>query len=80
MGIHLYEQASSKPQASSEAKDLRLLAAYENGGVVLRRYNRSERETSVEGLGWDVIWKAKLHAESSMFFITCSYLLIQIGA
>jgi hypothetical protein len=67
MGIHLYEQATSNIPASSESKDLRLLAAYENGGVVLRQYNRIGRETSVEGHGWDVIWKAKLHAETSMF-------------
>ena len=61
MGIHLYDQVTS---ASSESKDLRLLTAYESGGVVLRQYNRIGIETSVEGHGWDVIWKAKLHTET----------------
>ena len=68
MGIHLYEQATSNMLASSESKDLRLLAGYENGGVVLRQFNRIGRETSVEGQGWNVIWKAKLHSETSMYF------------
>jgi len=64
MGIHLYEQAA----ASTESKDLRLLAGYESGGVVLRQFNRIGKETSVEGHGWDVIWKAKLHTETSTYF------------
>ncbi len=66
MAIHLYQQAitgASVPSASSFA--LRVLAAYENGSVVLREYRRSGKDSSVEGQGWDVIWKAKLHVETS---------------
>jgi hypothetical protein len=65
MGIYLYEQATLDTPTSSESKNLRLLAGYENGGVVLRQFNRSQREISVEGHGWDIIWKAKIHAETS---------------
>jgi hypothetical protein len=68
MGLHLYEQATSDTQASSGSKTLRLLCGYENGSVVLRQYNRIGREASVEGQGWDVIWKAKAHADTSKFF------------
>lgn len=68
MGIHLYEQANPDTPAPPEPKRLRLLTAYENGGVVLRQYNRIGKETSVEGRGWDVIWKAKIHVETSEFF------------
>ena len=81
MGIHVYEQAASNTPASSVSKDLRILAAYENGGVVLHQYNRIGRETSVEGQGWNVIWRAKLHAETSVFLsfrMSRSYVLIQI--
>ena len=68
MGIHLYEQSTSNALASTESKDLRLLAGYESGGVVLRQFNRIGKETSVEGRGWDVIWKEKLHTETSTYF------------
>ena len=66
MSIHLYYRTNLPSEASSSAAgNLRLLSAYENGSVVLREYTRNFKETSVESQGWDVIWKAKLHAESS---------------
>jgi len=68
MGLHVYEQAISDVPSSSQSKYLRLLTAYENGGVVLRQYDRNGKEMSVESQGWNIIWKAKLHAESGMFF------------
>jgi hypothetical protein len=46
--------------------NLSLLAAYENGSVVLREYIRKDKAVSVEGEGWDVVWASKLHVESSM--------------
>lgn len=46
--------------------NLSLLTAYENGSVVLREYIRKDKEVSIEGEGWDVIWTSKLHVESSM--------------
>lgn len=63
MSIHLYQQAITGASTSSSA--LRVLAAYENGTVVLREYRRSGKDSSIEGQGWDVIWKAKLHVETS---------------
>jgi hypothetical protein len=65
MSIHLYQQAITGASTSSA---LRVLAAYENGSVVLREYRRSGKDSSVEGQGWDVIWKAKLHVETSSCF------------
>lgn len=63
MWIHLYEQANPDTPATSESKSLRLLTAYENGGVILRQY--LGKDISVESSGWDVIWKAKLHVDTS---------------
>ena len=69
MSIHLYRHQSQSPSESSSSYstpgNLRVLAAYENGSVVLREYDRSAKEASVEGQGWDIIWKSKLHVESS---------------
>ncbi|KAF8917549.1 WD40-repeat-containing domain protein [Mucidula mucida] len=53
MSMHLFSAETS----------LRLLLAYENGSVTLRG---SARPTSVEGIGWDVIWSAKVHVEAVM--------------
>ncbi|KAK0456886.1 hypothetical protein EV421DRAFT_99843 [Armillaria borealis] len=39
---------------------LRILIAYESGKVALREFVKSDRTTSVEGLGWKVLWKVKL--------------------
>ncbi|SJL05296.1 uncharacterized protein ARMOST_08662 [Armillaria ostoyae] len=36
---------------------LRILIAYESGKVALREFVKSDRTTSVEGLGWKVLWK-----------------------
>ncbi|KAF9532526.1 WD40-repeat-containing domain protein [Crepidotus variabilis] len=68
MSIHVYRNliTSSEPSSSSMTGNLRLLAAYENGSVVLREYTRSSKDMSVEGRGWDVIWKFKLHVETIM--------------
>ena len=69
MAVHLYRHsissASDFSSSSSQPGNIRVLAAYENGGVVLREYTRISKEKSVEGQGWDVIWKARLHNETS---------------
>ncbi|KAF4613712.1 hypothetical protein D9613_007781 [Agrocybe pediades] len=57
MSMHLYRP---------ERQNLRILLAYENGSVVLREYTRTTKEASVEGQGWNILWKSKLHAESIM--------------
>ncbi|KAK0465642.1 WD40-repeat-containing domain protein [Armillaria novae-zelandiae] len=56
MSLHLYTHNDV----------LRILIAYESGNVVLREFVKSDRITSVEGLGWKVLWKVKLHAEAIM--------------
>lgn len=67
MAVHLYTVSThnSQPSSSSSNGELRLLCAYENGGVTLRRYARADKQTSVEGIGWETIWSVKLHVESS---------------
>ena len=69
MSLHLYHQSQSQPSTSAAAQDrrLRLLCAYEDGSVVLCEYDQKNGETSVEGVGWNIVWKSKLHVESSMF-------------
>ncbi|KAK0245425.1 WD-40 repeat-containing protein [Armillaria nabsnona] len=56
MSLHLFEYNGA----------LRILIAYESGNVALREFDKSDRTTSVEGLGWKVLWKVKLHAEAIM--------------
>lgn len=58
MALHVFETSSSSPE-------LRILIAYENGTVTLRRYINLEKAYSVEGQGWEIIWDAKLHQEAS---------------
>jgi len=72
MSLHLFTvpKKPSQPCSSSERTDeLRLLCAYENGGVTLRRYARPDKRKSVEGVGWESIWTVKLHVESSKSFL-----------
>jgi len=69
MSLHLYyHQSQSRAASTSIAQDksLCLLCAYENGSVVLREYDQKNKETSVEGVGWNIVWKSKLHVESIM--------------
>ncbi|GLB40474.1 putative WD40 repeats [Lyophyllum shimeji] len=73
MSLHLYAVPrerdavlSSSSSVSAGTRELRLLCGYESGGVTLRRFARTDRVTSLEGAGWEVIWDAKLHAESIM--------------
>jgi hypothetical protein len=63
MSLHLY---SHPIESGGKLHDeLRLLCAYENGSVTLRKYERADKSTSVEGVGWGVLWTSKLHAETS---------------
>lgn len=73
MSLHLYHQNQIRPSTSA-AQDRRLclLCAYENGSVVLREYDQKDKETSVEGVGWNIVWKSKLHVESSRKSIVSS--------
>jgi WD40 repeat protein len=67
MSLHLYHQSQSRASTSAaQDKSLCLLCAYEDGSVVLREYDQKNKETSVEGVGWNIVWKSKLHVESIM--------------
>ena len=73
MSLHLHYQSQTGPSnLTVQDKRLRLLCAYENGSVVLREYNRNDMDASVEGIGWDIVWKSKLHVESSGKGTLCS--------
>ena len=71
MALHLFTASKETvlEPPCSQMEELRLLCAYESGGVTLRRYSRTDKLTSVEGMGWDVVWDVKLHVESSTPFI-----------
>ena len=61
MSMHV----SSVPHPHSAGRTrLRLLCGYENGSVTMREHTREDRETTIEGVGWDVLWTVKLHVES----------------
>ena len=66
MSLHLYHQNQNHASTSAaQDKSLCLLCAYENGSVVLRKYDQKNKETSIEGVGWNIVWRSKLHVESS---------------
>ena len=64
MSMHLYYAPLTSPSTSKAQRELRLLCAYEDGGVVLRRRTSPGGTQTVEGKGWEVIWKSRLHVES----------------
>ncbi|KAH7915635.1 WD40-repeat-containing domain protein [Hygrophoropsis aurantiaca] len=68
MSMHLFQpDGTSQPSSSSSnEQNLRILCAYENGSVILRKYTTPGKKTSVEGIGWEAIWSHKLHVESVM--------------
>jgi hypothetical protein len=70
MSLHLFRATPPLEGSSSQAGELRLVCAYEDGSVVLRRFvgSAAHPETSIEGRGWEVIWKCKLHVEASASF------------
>ena len=62
MSLHLFRASTSDVSSTGR---LRLLLAYESGRVALRQYNGAETQVSIEGRGWDLLWEAHLHKESS---------------
>lgn len=73
MSLHLFNftaQPDDEPSSSKVTSELRLLCAYEDGSVALRRYARTDKQFSVEGIGWEVVWSVKLHAEAGWW--SCS--------
>ncbi|KAK7033020.1 WD40 repeat-containing protein [Favolaschia claudopus] len=68
MSMHLFRANPPLEGSASQVGELRLLCAYEDGSVALRRFVGTVEKptTSVEGRGWEVIWKCKLHVEAIM--------------
>lgn len=63
MSLHLFHVPHS---SGSEPSQLRLLVAYESGEVCLFEYSNTQKERSVEGVGWDKLWSSKLHVETGI--------------
>jgi len=61
MSLNLFNHLTS-----TNTCGLHLLSAYESGEVMLRRYTDSSRDISIEGRGWECLWKSKEHVESVM--------------
>lgn len=67
MSMHLfYPSADLSLPSTSNASQIHLICAYEDGGVTLRRYTQTDRLKSVQGAGWEVIWSVKLHTDTIM--------------
>lgn len=62
MAMHLFYALQIFP--STAPRELRLLCAYEDGGVTLRRRVALPGIRTIEGKGWETIWRSKLHVES----------------
>ncbi|EJD06963.1 WD40 repeat-like protein [Fomitiporia mediterranea MF3/22] len=56
MSLHLFMKSTQ----------LHLLSAYEIGEVALRRCISDEHEKTIEGRGWECMWRTRQHAESVM--------------
>ena len=71
MAVHLFRRPH--PHVSSQSQ-LRLLCAYENGSVAMWAFVDHTVPTSIEGRGWEMLWRVKLHVETSEygFRIFCS--------
>lgn len=67
MAMHLFTASLPSPQPSNSSRrnpGLRILCAYEDGSVKLWSFTRTDKQTSVEGIGWEALWSVKLHVES----------------
>ncbi|PIL35721.1 hypothetical protein GSI_02451 [Ganoderma sinense ZZ0214-1] len=69
VGIIMSMHLSTMPHPHTAGRTrLRLMCGYENGSVTMRE-RTGDGETSIEGLGWDVLWSVRLHVESVMAMI-----------
>ena len=57
MALHLFMKSDK----------LHLLSGYESGEVVLRRCTSGAGEKTIEGRGWECLWKTRQHTESGGF-------------
>ena len=63
MSIHLFQVAHPSQSATSQ---VRLLIAYENGGLVLWERLVKAQTVTVGGEGWTSLWQVKAHNEAGM--------------
>jgi ASTRA-associated protein 1 len=64
MSMHLFAAHPNTSMPKRPSDELRLLCAYENGSVTLRKRMRTDIQKSVEGIGWEIVWTSKLHVET----------------
>ncbi|KAL4064499.1 WD40-repeat-containing domain protein [Scleroderma yunnanense] len=69
MAMHLFYALQILPSTSTVPMELRLLCAYEDGGVILHRRVAPSGTQTIEGKGWEAIWRCKLHVESVMAMV-----------
>jgi hypothetical protein len=74
MALHLLHV----PSTTSSKLQLKLVAAYEDGSVALYMFSAKDRQTSVEGVGWDRIWTSKIHKESSKAYLSSCFVWLMI--
>ncbi|KAI6004339.1 WD40-repeat-containing domain protein [Pisolithus marmoratus] len=65
-GIIMAMRLFRSPSTSVVNGALGLVCAYEDGGVILYRCIAPEGTQTIEGRGWEVVWRSKLHVESVM--------------
>lgn len=79
MSIHLfYPPADLSLPSTSNASPIHLICAYEDGGVILRKYTQTDRLKSVQGVGWEAIWSVKLHTETSTPFPMLKFMQVML--
>lgn len=67
MSMHLFTRSFLQLSSSAnETMQIQLLCGYENGSVTLWKFTRTDKHTSVEGVGWEATWNVKLHVETSL--------------
>lgn len=66
MSTHLFYT----PIPLSAHGDLRMLCAYEDGGVMLYRRTVPPCTQTIQGQGWEMLWKCRVHAESGQSTFT----------
>ncbi|KAI6115590.1 WD40-repeat-containing domain protein [Pisolithus croceorrhizus] len=65
-GIIMAMRLFHLPSTAVANGTLGLLCAYEDGGVILYRRTAPDGTQTIEGRGWEMMWRSKLHMESVM--------------
>lgn len=74
MCIHVFRT----PVGDHDAMRLHILAGYEDGSVALYCRIDENKAKTVEGIGWDQLWRCKEHKESGklLSFLKDEYLTV----